>query len=164
VGFEFWKFFKRLFRMYEGVIKLAGEAEWIYFDHAPPLGMNYWHCQYLDGEQRLLAEEFGCRGAPSASKKNWHGNPQLTRQQVLALGSSSICQLPEDGSLDHHSRRTGQMLTCPRLMVLLVVNGGQSISTAVRWWRSLENITGTKQRSNMHRKGNGKGKGSRHWW
>ncbi len=168
-GYNFWQFFKDICKMYEGVLKAPGESTWTYFQQPPPLEMNYWHCQYMiTHAQQKVAQQFGCRGAfpqQGQTKVDWERRPELQPRQVLAIGSSSICSLPPEGNtFNHHWRRSGHLLSFPRLLLLLVQHSGRaSIATAESWFRSRETISQGKTARGSYpakgSKGPGKGKG-----
>jgi hypothetical protein len=186
-GFDFWKFFKRLFRLHEGEVAALEDTKWVRREGWPPMDKSFWHCQYIPSYNSYQkAMYFGCRGSPknkSLGKVNWGESRSLTAQEVLAIGTTSICDIDstlatkmkqedassrrwskkEDASSPHHWRRTGTMVSYMRFLVFLLNEKQWCISmyTVESIWKSMELICQAKQRfckSNRNGKGGPKGK------
>lgn len=187
-GFDFWRFFQNLFRIHEGEVSAIGDTDWVRWEGWPPMDKSFWHCQYVpSGESYTKAMEFGCRGAPRMSKSpgkvNWKESSPLTAQQVLAIGSTSICIIDstlatkwekedassrwsetEDASSSHHYRRGGTMVSYMRFLVFLLneQQWGISMYTAESIWKSREKICQARvrwSRGGREQDPKGKGKG-----
>ena len=185
-GFDFWEFFHRLFRIHEGEVAGMEDSEWVCCEGWPPMKKNFWHCQYMHGEESYAkAVEFGCRGAPRKKKSQGkvkvdrEESSSLTARQVLTIGSTNICWWPdsaletkweedargwwsekEKASDSQHWRRRGTMVSYMRFLVFLLNEQlwGISIYTAESWWKSMPKICQARVRfKNEIPKGRSKG-------
>jgi len=159
--FDFALHFRRLIKIHEGEVRMvthaAAPTDWKHYPSPPPRDMTYWHCQYYkygpDGRQgtgpRKVAEDHGCRGAPRSAfqqRHDWAMRPELSEADLLAIGSSSICHLPANGTLDTHYRRCGPLVSYPRFLLFLLHCGGVSMQVSELWWRTKDIICHTKVR------------------
>ena len=93
---KIWLFFNHLFKIHAGEIRLISKGQWKKIVGPIPKGKSYWNCQYAKyDEQRQLAERFGCRAASKNRGVTWAQEPQLQLQQVMAIGSNTMCLIHE---------------------------------------------------------------------
>jgi hypothetical protein len=177
--FGFYRFYRNLIKAHEGEVRLATNGSWKEFHTPAPLELAFWHCQYMQGRQRQVAESLGCRGALRGSARGdgtiacqWRDRPKLRiddMKKLSRMGDTTMCQTewyPGDPTKrNSHRRHQGTILTYPRLLVFLVKCGGHiDLHAAETWWRSLPVICYQKCRSkpNEDPKGpKGRSKGSK---
>ena len=147
-GFDFQQYFRSMRNIHEGALKQVW-GKWVRREGPPPASRNFWHCQYAKTEpQRELMEELGCRGAKrkkSDPKVDWHQAAPLTKAQMLAIGSTSICGLP-NRNFHHHWRRVGYVLSYDRFLCFLVGHRNYSMHAAEAFWKNCNTICQEKGR------------------
>jgi hypothetical protein len=139
--FDFWSFFRALFSIHQGAVRLAGDCEWLRQQGPPPLDKNYWHCQYcLYEDQQRLAESFHCRGGPAIIRNTATTIPEallLEREDIMAIGNTTVCWMPTTRGHEYedcHFRRVGNMFSHTRMLTFLVRCKHISMYVAEQYW------------------------------
>jgi len=147
--FEYRGYMHSLRRLHKGEVAEV-DGDWLKVQGAPPNCKNYWHCQYaLSDDQWIRMAKCRCRGTPQQQndgKVDWeHAPGELTRKEMLDIGSTSVCSLPHE-DLRCHLKRRAFVITYPRLLCFLIGQQDISIHTADAWWKNARKICGPKGR------------------
>jgi hypothetical protein len=139
-------------------------GEWLMHKGLPPLSKSFHHCQYATTDkQRATMDLCGCRGRKlnKYEKVDWEAADDLTLEQLLAIGSTSICGGVSSISAKrqgHHWRRRAYVVTYNRLLCSLLGQQKIGMYEAEAWWNNARSICAHKDRQGRI-EGGAKGQG-----
>ena len=89
----------------------------------------------------------------------WTDWPELTKEEVLRIGSSTVCRdirthnhNGREFDFYNHARMTGTMLTFPRFLLFLIDVNCENLQDAHKYWRNLDVICGAKPRQALKKR------------
>jgi len=153
--YDFDKYCRDMMGRHQGEVKEVW-GHWVAHKGLPPRSKNFHHCQYATTDkQRARMDSFGCRGRKlyNQEKVDWDAAGDLTLDELLAIGSTSICgeaQTTPSTLRNFHWRRRAYVVTYNRLLCTLLGQQDIGMYEAEAWWKNARSICLHKLRTGDH--------------